>query len=96
MARLILFVFLFILSYFVLRLFTKKMKIPGQRARQRSEPEELVQDPYCQSYIAKRLAIRKKVDGRDFYFCGQGCLENFLRTDKKERIRSLTNVKQIY
>jgi YHS domain-containing protein len=46
------------------------------------EPEELVQDPYCQTYIAKRIGVRKRVAGRDYYFCSQECLRKFLDEKK--------------
>jgi YHS domain-containing protein len=47
------------------------------------EPEELVQDPYCQTYIPKESALRKKIDGRMLYFCNQECLKNYLNKMKK-------------
>ncbi|NWG04958.1 MAG: YHS domain-containing protein [Syntrophaceae bacterium] len=43
-----------------------------------TEPEELVQDPYCQTYIPKKLAIRKTLSGKNYYFCKQECLEKFI------------------
>jgi YHS domain-containing protein len=46
------------------------------------EPEELVQDPYCQTYIPKQTAVRKRVKGRDYYFCTKECLTKFLKEKK--------------
>jgi len=45
------------------------------------EPEELVQDPYCKTYIPKRSALRKRVSGRNYYFCKQECLEKFIQNE---------------
>jgi YHS domain-containing protein len=47
----------------------------------RSEPEELVQDPYCQTYIPKRSALKKRIAGRDYYFCNRDCLKRYLKRD---------------
>jgi YHS domain-containing protein len=47
----------------------------------KSEPEELVQDPYCQTYIPKRSALKKRVAGRDYYFCNRDCLKRYLKRD---------------
>jgi YHS domain-containing protein len=54
----------------------------GEKLNRQTEPEELVQDPYCQTYIPKRIAVRKRVGGRDYYFCSQECLGKFLDEKK--------------
>ncbi len=79
MSRLILFILLFLLLYTILRYLMKKMLIQRKTL---SEPEELVQDPHCQTYIPKRIAVRKKVKGRDYYFCNKECLRKFLEEKK--------------
>jgi YHS domain-containing protein len=43
-----------------------------------AEPEELIQDPYCQTYIPKKSAIKKKIAGRVLYFCNQECMKNYM------------------
>jgi YHS domain-containing protein len=47
-----------------------------------SEPEELIQDPYCKTYIRKRTAVRKRVKGRHYYFCNKECLRKFLEENE--------------
>jgi YHS domain-containing protein len=54
----------------------------GEKSTRQPEPEELVQDPSCQIYIPKRIAARKRVAGRDYYFCSQACLRKFLDEKK--------------
>ncbi len=79
MLRFILILILLLVLYYVLHLLIKDMP-SGRKRRSRSpEAEELVQDPYCQTYIPKRTALRKRIAGRDYYFCNQECLTNFLR-----------------
>ena len=78
MARYILLVLLLLFLYAILRyLMNGIFKQRGKLDRQ-PEPEELVQDPYCQTYIQKRTAVRKRVGGRDYYFCDRECLRKFL------------------
>ncbi|RJR47529.1 MAG: YHS domain-containing protein [Deltaproteobacteria bacterium] len=47
---------------------------PGNR-----EPEELVQDPVCGTFIPRRDALKGQKDGQDYFFCSEGCLKRFRR-----------------
>jgi YHS domain-containing protein len=79
MARLILFIILFLILYAILRILIKDMPARKKKLYQETEPEELVQDPYCQTYIPKRSAIRKRLAGKNYYFCKQECVEKFIQ-----------------
>ncbi len=39
--------------------------------------DEMVQDPSCQTYIPRREAIRKVVQGREYFFCSKECARKF-------------------
>ena len=78
MPRLILFILLLLFLYTILHYLIKDMPIRRKKMVRESEPEELVQDPCCQTYIPKRTAVRKRVGGRDYYFCNKECLRKFL------------------
>ncbi len=82
MARYILFVLFFLLLYAILRHLMKGIFKQGEKSNRQLEPEELIQDPYCQTYLPKRIGIRKRVAGRDYYFCSQECLRKFLDENK--------------
>ena len=84
MARLILYALFFLFSYFVLRLLFKGGVSKRLRTGSEREPEELVQDPCCQTYVSKRIAVRRKIAGKDYYFCGEKCLKNYLE-DRNSR-----------
>ncbi len=43
--------------------------------------EDLVEDPYCHTYVPVSHACRSVIDGKTVYFCSQKCLETY----KKER-----------
>jgi uncharacterized protein len=82
MSRLILFVLFLLLLYTVLHYLIKDVLIQRKKLNRESGPEELVQDPYCQTYIPKRTAVRKRVEGRYYYFCNKECLRKFLKEKK--------------
>jgi YHS domain-containing protein len=85
MSRLILLILLFLLLYTILRYLIKGVLVHRKILGRESGPEELVQDPYCQTYIPRRTAVRKRIAGRMLYFCNQECLKNYLRRDKNDR-----------
>jgi YHS domain-containing protein len=62
------------------------MVVRRNKWRREPEPEELVQDPYCQTYIPKQTAVRKRVKGRDYYFCTKECLRKFLKEYSRKAI----------
>ena len=39
--------------------------------------DEMVQDPFCKTYIPLRDAKRKIIDGREYFFCCRECAEKF-------------------
>ena len=43
------------------------------------EPELLVQDPVCGTFIPKKDALKVHKDGQDYFFCSEGCLKRFRR-----------------
>jgi YHS domain-containing protein len=82
MPRLILFIFLLLLLYTILYYLIKDMVVRRKKMGRESEPEELIQDPYCKTYIRKRTAVRKRVKGRHYYFCNKECLRKFLEENE--------------
>jgi YHS domain-containing protein len=79
MLRLIFFVLLILLLYSLLHFLIRDMPSSRKRAEKKTGPDELVQDPYCQTYIPKRSALKKKVGGQVLYFCRKECLKNFVQ-----------------
>jgi YHS domain-containing protein len=41
------------------------------------EPDVLVQDPVCKTFIPRREALRADRDGTTYFFCSEGCLKRF-------------------
>jgi len=86
MTRFLLFILFLFLLYTVLRYLIKGVLVYRKILGGESGPEELVQDPYCQTYIPRRTAVRKRVGGKDYYFCNKECLRKFLK--EKESLKS--------
>jgi YHS domain-containing protein len=82
MLRLIFIIFLTLILYSLLRFLFKAMLSSGKKRDRKQDPEELVQDPYCQTYIPRGSALKKRVAGKDYYFCKKECLENFIQNKK--------------
>ena len=46
------------------------------------EPDVLVQDPVCKTFIPRREALRAEKAGATHFFCSEGCLKRFLSSDR--------------
>jgi uncharacterized protein len=85
MWRLILGLVLGYLGYLVLKKLGRTLGLggqspePGPRPGGGQEPDVLVQDPVCQTFIPRREALKVHRDGKDHFFCSEGCLKRFLR-----------------
>ena len=82
MARFLVFVILILVLYYILYYLIRDMSSRYKNSRRGNDPEELVQDPYCQTYIPQRSALKKRFAGKEYYFCSQSCLEAFRRKEK--------------
>lgn len=80
MRQLFLLVLIFGLGYLLVRLLFPRLRGPRETGRQAPTgiAEEMVRDPVCQLYLPRSEAIRRKVQGRDHFFCSPGCLDKFL------------------
>lgn len=56
----------------------KNVSIKGHRANDTlSAGEDLVQDPFCKTYVPKSQAYCKEINGREQYFCSAECCEKY-------------------
>jgi YHS domain-containing protein len=85
MPRFILFILLLLLLYAILHYLIRDIFMQRKKLNRELEAEELVQDPYCQTYIPMGTAVRKRVEGRDYYFCSKECLRKFLDEKKSQK-----------
>jgi len=39
--------------------------------------DEMVQDPFCKTYIPRRESIKRVIDGNEYRFCSDECASKF-------------------
>ena len=83
--RLIIFAILAYLLYRILRgLFGS-----GQKTKNTEKGEvidEMVKDPFCNTYVPQRDAKRKVIDGKEYFFCCEECAHKFQKERLKEEL----------
>ncbi|MBN2516054.1 MAG: hypothetical protein JXC33_08485 [Deltaproteobacteria bacterium] len=78
-----------VIVYLVYRL-AKAIFLPSDERQEHfpGEPtpidgEDMVQDPYCNTYIPLSDAYKASIDGKICYFCSQECFEKY-KTEKRK------------
>ena len=76
MYRLIIFVILIYILYRLIKgVFKKNGRVTNKNAN--GTISEMVQDPYCKTYIPSSEAYRKVLGGKELLFCSKECAEKF-------------------
>ena len=39
--------------------------------------DEMVQDPYCETYIPRRDSVMRHIEGKEYFFCSTECASKF-------------------
>lgn len=79
------FLFLCLLVYVIYRVLRGLGGSTRPQARQEytnaSSPVDdiMVKDPFCQTYVPEREAIRTVIDGETVYFCSEACRDRYLQ-----------------
>ena len=81
MVRLIVFGILAYLLYRIVKgVFSPKAKI--HRGRAQGIVDEMVQDPFCKTYVPRRDSVRRIIQGQEVFFCSDGCADNYESQEK--------------
>jgi YHS domain-containing protein len=85
MVRWIIILIVLFLAYRLFRRFLGP-KAPAVKHPPQQIQDEMVQDPVCQTYVPKRLAltVQRPGDG-PLYFCSPDCRDQYLSRNEKER-----------
>ena len=85
MFRLLLGLGLGYIGYLIIKQVARYLGLWPQAPRpleKNQEPDVLVQDPVCKTFIPRREALRTEKGGATYFFCSEGCLKRFLSSDK--------------
>ncbi len=86
--RLMLFVLMGYLMYRVLRRIKEIFTFPAQnQAPKVPQPDVLVRDPVCETFIPRQEALKLTQNGQEYFFCSEGCLKRFQRGGATKFIR---------
>ena len=83
MVRLIILALLLYLLYRVV----KGVLGAGRKGRTRRPDgviDEMVQDPFCKTYVPLRDAYRRVINGEEHFFCGKACADRFLEESRDQ------------
>jgi uncharacterized protein len=77
-----------ILAFVVFRVYRKiKESVSLERQAPSSpkieEPDILVQDPVCGTFVPRKEALKMVKNGQEHFFCSEGCLKRFRRSGGK-------------
>ena len=45
--------------------------------------DEMIQDSFCEKYVPRREAVRRTIDGKEYFFCSESCADQFEAKDMK-------------
>ena len=85
MFRLLLYFGIGYLAYAIIKQVARSLGLWPQAPRpleKDQEPDVLVQDPVCKTFIPRREALRAEKGGTTYFFCSEGCLKRFLSSDR--------------
>ena len=85
MFKLLLYLGLGYLAYLIIKPVARSLGLWPQAPRpveKNQEPDVLVQDLVCKTFIPRREALRTEKGGTTYFFCSEGCLKRFLSSDK--------------
>lgn len=80
MRGVLLFLFFLVVYYAlktVIRSAVRTYRGEDDRRRSRVMGEEMVLDPECRTYVIKDRAITRRVNGKQWSFCSEGCAKQF-------------------
>ena len=85
MFKLLLYLGLGYIAYLIIKPVARSLGLWPQTPRpveKDQEPDVLVQDPVCKTFIPRREALKAEKGGVSHFFCSEGCLKRFLSSDK--------------
>jgi YHS domain-containing protein len=80
--RLVFYIFIAYIAYFIIRLLFPPQRRAGSARPTQQLSGTMVKDEFCNTYIPLEDAIRDRINGQDYFFCSQECRKKFLEQKK--------------
>ena len=84
-VKILLVLVLIYLGYKIIKSFQKRKPEETKAFKAGTVPakgEDLVQDPFCKTYVPMSQAYVKEIQGKNQYFCSQECCNKFMEEKK--------------
>ncbi len=81
MFRLAAIIVLIVAAVFAIR---AMLASPSSKEKAGPESTDMVEDPNCHTYIPKAEAVRKEIQEKEHFFCGEKCAEEFQLAARKD------------
>jgi len=86
MVRLLIFIILLYILYRIVRGFLRSVSSRKSGSRVRGgDVDEMVQDPQCGTYVPRRDAVQKLIEGRPQLFCSEECAKQYELAVKQDK-----------
>lgn len=82
MLRILIFAFIAFLAYQGIKRVFSSYKQVEEEDKVKGVIDDMVQDPFCKTYIPRRESISRMIDGKEYFFCSEGCASGFEREKK--------------
>jgi YHS domain-containing protein len=87
-VRFVVIIILFYVLYRIIKLFNTARSIKNDNHPYKPASiggEDLVEDPFCHTYIPVSQACKKEIAGKVYCFCSKECCESYILVRNKER-----------
>lgn len=74
------FIFLLIIGYLFYRLLRQFFQVTKDISKGKFNNgviDEMVEDPFCKTYIPRREAIKRVIGGKEILFCSEKCADKY-------------------
>lgn len=77
MARFLIIVLFLYVMYRLIKSFFREGRTEIHKSGTSGMIDEMVQDPFCKTYIPRREAFKKVLGGKEILFCSKECAEKY-------------------
>ncbi len=74
MYRLLIVAGLLVVLYLLVR---RAIQVWGQGSSAITDPNQMVQDPVCKTFVPRGHAVSERIGGQTYYFCSPSCAKQF-------------------